>query len=322
MARRTGAFHLLSALWIATAAPDHTAAQPSTATPQPSATAPQPSAAAPSPSEAVQPARKATPQSTARARQAEAERKLGASDVEAVRAGITALRELGGSAAERALITRTQAGLPPALTLAALDALVALKSRQALRTITELAQHRRALVRSHALTALGALERRGARGTQSLLIAALEDDATEVSAAAAQALAHVGTPAALPALFAAYDRGIGAALPTIAELAGRESIEPVLARMPQGKVELVEPVLDRMLERGVLSVADQVKLAQRLTALSTPSARGYLLKWLDRIKVSGAARIKHELFESLKTIDAPPGAPKVEPIVASKEPTR
>jgi hypothetical protein len=82
----------------------------------------------------------------------------------------------------------------------------------------------------------------------------------------------------------------------------------VFARMPQGTVEPVEPVLDRMLESGKLSVADQVGVARKLTELGTPSARRYLLKWLDRIKLQGQARVKTELFQSLKTLDARPAA--------------
>jgi hypothetical protein len=112
----------------------------------------------------------------------------------------------------------------------------------------------------------------------------------------------------LPALFSAYDRGVITALPAIAELAGRESIAPLLARMPQGTVEPVEPLLDRLLEGGKLSVGDQVGLARKLTDLGTPSARRYLLKWLDRIKLQGHARVKTELFQAIKTLDTKPAA--------------
>jgi HEAT repeat protein len=258
----------------------------------------------------------------ARARQAEAVRKLGAADAETVRAGIEALREIGGSTAERELITRAQSGLPPALTLAALDALVALKSRRAVPTMLELAQHRRALVRSHALSALGAIERRGARAAQSQMLSALEDESTEVSTAAAKALVLIGTRSALPALFTAYDRGLAAALATIGELAGRESVETLLERAPAGKIETVEPALNRLLERKALSAVDQVKLAQRLAELGTPSARRYLLEWLDRIKLDGSARVKRELFESLKKLESSQGASRLDPVVATKEAAR
>jgi len=260
-----------------------------------------------------------TARSAALERQTAAVRKLGATDPEAVRAGITALRELGGDAAQRALIARVRAGLPPALVGTALDALVAMRARRALPVIVELVQHRRPLVRSQALAALAALEQRGARATQTLLLAALEDPSPDVRGAAASALGRVGTKTALPALFAAYDRGVTSALPAIAELAGRESIEPLLARMPQGVVEPVEPALDRLLENGKLATADQISLAERLTKLGTPSARRYLLKWLDRIKSSRSqARVKAELFEALKTLNAAPtGAPGPTPAPAA-----
>jgi HEAT repeat protein len=186
----------------------------------------------------------------------------------------------------------------------------------------ELAQHRRALVRSHALPALGAIERRGARAAQSQMLSALEDESTEVSTAAAKALVLIGTRSALPALFAAYDRGLAAALATIGELAGRESVETLLERAPAGKIETVEPALNRLLERKALSAVDQVKLAQRLAELGTPSARRYLLEWLDRIKLDGSARVKRELFESLKKLESSQGASRLDPVVATKEAAR
>lgn len=260
------------------------------------------------PAQAAPSAPPVTSASATKARQAEAVRKLGAADPESVNAGIATLRAIGDQAAQRALIERVRVGLPPAQVVAALDALVAMRARLALPVITELVQHRRPLVRSHALAALGALDKRGARATQAVVLSALEDRSADVSAAAAAALGRIGTPSALPALFAAYDRGVITALPAIADLAGRESIAPLFARMPQGTVERVEPVLDRLLEGGKLSVADQVGMARKLTELGTPSARRYLLKWLDRIKLQGQARVKTELFQSLKTLDAKPAA--------------
>lgn len=288
-------------------------------------------AAAPNTAAASTPPRPISASSAAKARHDEAARKLGSADPESVSAGIAALRELGDQPAQRALIERVQVGLPPAQVVAALDALVAMRAKRALPVITELAQHRRPLVRSHALAAIGALEQRGARAAQAVLLSALEDPSAEVCAAAATALGRAGTPRALPALFSAYDRGVITALPAIAELAGRESVDALLTRMPQGTVEPVEPVLDRLLEGGKLSTADQIALARKLTGLGTPSARRYLLKWLDRIKLQGQARVKSELFQSLKALDAKPGAaapavvapaPAPPPALASKEAKR
>jgi hypothetical protein len=305
--------------WISPAHAEPTAASASAKAPAPAATAATPatpasaakSATPATPASAAKSATPATPASAAKARQAEAVRKLAAAEPESVSAGIAALRAIGDQAAQKALIERVQVGLPPAQVVAALDALVAMRAKRALPVITELVQHRRPLVRSQALAALAAIEQRGARATQTVVLSALEDPSADVCAAAAAALGRIGTPSALPALFAAYDRGVLTALPAIADLAGRESIAPLFARMPQGAVEPVEPVLDRMLEGGKLSVADQVAVARKLTELGTPSARRYLLKWLDRIKLQGQARVKTELFQSLKTLDAKPAAPAV-----------
>ena len=60
-------------------------------------------------------------------------------------------------------------------------------------------------------------------------------------------------------MLSAYDRGVSKAVVAIAELAGRESLESVLARVHNGVLEPVEPVLDRMLERNKLSYTQTVE---------------------------------------------------------------
>lgn len=268
----------------------------------------------------------------ARERYAAATHKLGASDVETVRAGIAALAEIGGPEAERVLIERVEAGLPPALIDPALTALSTLHSRRAFPVLLELMQHRRSLVRARAISAIAAIETRRGGSTQSALIAALDDPAEEVRSAAATGLGTVGSQAVVPALFTAYDRGLAAALPAIAEIAGRESVDALFARMPQGIVAPVEPLLDRMIERGKLTAPEQVKLARKLGATATDSARQYLLKWLERIKLAGNPAVKKELFQALKVLDsrkhvatstvaAAPEQPKAAaaPIIATRE---
>jgi hypothetical protein len=66
----------------------------------------------------------------------------------------------------------------------------------------------------------------------------------------------------------------------------------------------VGPVLDRMLERRALSTGDQVKLVRAMTSSANESARSYLLKWLDRVKLDGHPLVKKELFQALKTLDS------------------
>jgi len=231
--------------------------------------------------------------------------KLSSGDIAAVQSGIDALVEHGGPLAERALTERVAAGLPPSLVEPALQGLVKLNAKRSVPVLVELLEHRRALVRSEALRALAQLDARKPSPLQATFVAALNDSATEVSGAAAEGLGRIGTKAALPALWAAYDRGVMPALGSIAELAGPESVEPLITRAQASGVERLELALDRLLARNALPSAAQVKLVRGMAATKSDGARQYLLKWLERIKLQGHAQVKKELFDALKAINTP-----------------
>jgi len=233
--------------------------------------------------------------------------KLSSGDPAAVQTGIDALVEHGGPTAEKALTERVAAGLPPALIEPALRGLVTLKAKKSVPVLVELLEHRRSFVRSEALLALSQLDTRKPSPLQATFVAALGDPASEVSRAAAEGLGRIGTKAALPALWSAYDKGVTPALASIAELAGVESVEALVTRTQTSGVELLEPVVERMLARNALPSAAQVKLVRAFAATRSDAARQYLLKWLDRIKLQGQAQaqVKKELFDALKAIDTP-----------------
>jgi hypothetical protein len=283
-----------------------------------------------SPPAVVAPAAPATPAANAPkakpAKSAQQERldaalhKLASGDPAAVQSGIDALVEQAGPVAERALIERVSAGLPPNLIEPALKGLVKLKAKRSVPVVMELLGHRRALVRSEALLALSQLDTRKPSPLQATFVAALDDSASEVNRAAAEGLGRIGTKAALPALWAAYDRGVTPALSSIAELAGPESIEALMKRAQASSgLGMLEPVLDRMMARNALPPAAQVKVVRAVAALKSEDGRKYLLKWLDRVKLQGQAQVKKELFDALKTPSGPaPAAPSATQEVAVK----
>jgi HEAT repeat protein len=271
-------------------------AEPASAAP-PAAT---PAAAAPKP-------KAATAKSAEQQRFDAALQKLASADPAAVQVGIDALTEQGGAAAEKALTDRVAAGLPPALIEPALRGLVKLKAKRSVPVVIELLEHRRSFVRSEALLALSQLDTRKPSPLQATFVAALGDPSSEVSRAAAEGLGRIGTKAALPALWSAYDKGVTRALTSIAELAGVESVEALVTRTQANGMELLEPVVDRMLARNALPSGAQVKLVRAMAETRSDGARQYLLKWLDRIKMQGQAQaqVKKELFDALKVLDAP-----------------
>lgn len=277
--------------------------------------------AAPAPAPAAAPATKvkAAPAKSAEQQRFEAAlQKLSSGDPAAVQTGIDALVEHGGPAAEKVLTERVAAGLPPALIEPALRGLVKLKAKRSVPVVIELLEHRRAFVRSEALLALSQLDTRKPSPLQATFVSALGDPSSEVSRAAAEGLGRIGTKAALPALWSAYDKGVTPALASIAELAGAESVEALVTRTQTQGMELLEPVVDRMLARNALPSGGQVKLVRAMAATRSDGARQYLLKWLDRIKMQGQAQaqVKKELFDALKLIDTPAPAPSATQEVA------
>lgn len=282
------------------------------AEPPPAALAPASSPAAGAPN--AKPAAKAAVKPSA-ARSAEKERldaalkKLSAGDPALVQSAIDTLVEQGGAVAERALTERVAAGLPPSLVEPALQALVKLHAKRSVPVLVELLAHRRALVRSEALRALSQLDTRKPSPLQATFVSALDDSASEVKRAAAEGLGRIGTRSALPALWTAYDAGVTPALASIAELAGPESVDAVMARAQAGGLGMLETVLDRMVERKALPNATQVKVVRGLAALKTEDSRQFLLKWLDRVKMQNQTQLKKELFEALKAFNTAPAAP-------------
>ena len=268
-----------------------------------------PTSPPPALSATVAPKAKAAPAKSAEQQRFEAAlQKLSSGDAAAVQVGIDALVEQGGPNAERALTERVAAGLPPSLIEPALHGLVKLKAKRSVPVLIELLEHRRALVRSEALLALSQLDARKPSSLQATFITALDDPASEVSRAAAQGLGRIGTKAALPALWAAYDKGVTPALASIAELAGMESVDALITRAQASGIEPFEPVVDRMLARNALPSAAQVKLVRAVAATKSAGSHQFLLRWLDRIKMHSQAQVKKELFEALKAF-GPPAAP-------------
>lgn len=232
-------------------------------------------------------------------------RQLASSDPAAVRAAIEALEAEGGVAAQRALGARLRAGLPPALTLRAVEALAALKANSATPALSELMQHRRDEVRLRALQALAALAPRGEGLVGGVMIAALEDPALEVRSTAAQVLSAAGQRRAVPALLAAYDRGLVAAVPAIGKLAGPANVEPLLARVNDGVLDPLIPAFDALLLRADFPLQDKVGLIGKMSRIGSPSAQRYLVDVGERLKLSKQPRLEQALSNAVK--QAAPG---------------
>lgn len=262
-------------------------------------------ATVPAQTSALQPAdkRASDPKMTREARasaQRAAEEKLAGSDWGSIRQGLDALAELGGEPAATAIVARVRRGLPPPLTEQAIESLLRIHSVSAGPALLELTLHRRAQIRERAVSALGALKIRSA---QSSLLYALDDSSPTVRAAAAQALGGVGTVRALPALWAAADRGVDHAFEAIGAIAGPKDVNALFERAKGTDIRAIEPALEAILERPNFPLPAKLAILQQIEQLGSPSARTYLVRRLDAWKERGQPRLRQALFDAIKRMD-------------------
>jgi HEAT repeat protein len=283
----------------ATAAPKAApAAAPAAPAATPAATAP----AAASPAAEATPApaaAKPKPVSPAAALRAATQMLASASPSE-VRQGLLALAELSGDGPARALADRLRAGLPPALLGDAIDVAVQLGSPRAIPALTELLQHRRPALRKHAISALAALK---AKTAHSALLAALDDPDGEVRRAALDALAELKVTRALPTMLALVGRGQPGALQAVGKLAGARELSNLIAQAPSGDVTPLKPALQAWLSDANRAPAHQLELIAAMTKVASPSARTYLVEWLDAAKTAANPRVRTALFAAIKQLD-------------------
>lgn len=243
-----------------------------------------------------------------------AEDKLSSGDPTVVRQAIDAAAQLGGEPAAAAICARLRRGLPPQLIEHAIDALVRIGKPTASPVLIELTLHRRPQVRRRAIDALGALQ---VRSAQAVLLYALDDPNAEVREAAVQSLARTGTARALPALFAAAERGMTSALGAVGRIATARDVKAIMQRAKDGDVTRIKPALQVMLERNDFPLQAKVAIVRELALLGSSGARNHLVQWLDAWKTTGDPRLRQALFDAIKRLDQPPATASAKPAPAA-----
>jgi hypothetical protein len=290
------------------AAPPQAAPQPATpAQAPPAATpAPAPPSAAPATTPTAAPAASASaavsaPAAPARpATQREVEQHLSSSDPNAIRQALDDLAKFNNEAAVVAINLRVRRGLWPELTEHAIATLVQMRKASAGPILLELTLHRRPSVRAKAIAALGALN---VRSAQSSLLYALDDPSPEVRDAAVSALGVIGTSRALPALFAAAERGAEHAFEAIGAVATSRDLKTILARAQDGDLSRVKPALRAVLARANFPQQSKIAAIDQISRVGTPSARALLVEQLERSKKDGNARMQKALLDAVARLD-------------------
>jgi HEAT repeat protein len=171
------------------------------------------------------------------------------------------------------LVARIREGLPPDLLEAAVDALAALASPEAAPVLADLATHRRPAIRLRAVRAIAACH---APDAERVLVPRLQDSSADVRAAAAAALADVGTASSADVLFAAFDRDVPGSGAALAHVARDEHVARILGYLERRPFSVMREILAPMLARRDLSNASRLEIVSRVSELASPDARAFL----------------------------------------------
>jgi HEAT repeat protein len=220
---------------------------------------------------------------------------------------LDAAKALGASGASNAvepLLELLGVGTTPARAQAALDALGALATPDALDVLELYAGNRTPEVRRHAVKAMGAIK--DERAVPPLL-AALGDAAPDVRAAAADALAARNGDAAKagPRLLALVKRNDMGAAPALGQLAAPDLV-PQLAEL-QGAVDdnVVATALGEYLKRDDVPDRLRVDVVRTMGRLSGAAATTALIEYLASIPAKDERPSKRE---AQKLVDEKGGA--------------
>jgi len=302
MRRATWAFvaALAAAVRVAAAVPEPAAPRSAPRPPASStSTRTAPAASAASPSVAPVASTRAAPTASV---SSAIVRKLRSSDEGQVRAGIDEVRAAGaaakGGAGAREIAALLERGATLELTCAALDALGDVDAEGWAETLAGYLAHKSAPVRMAAARAIG--RARGDRAASPLRRALADRDA-RVRELAATALAGLKARDAVPDLFIAFERRVGAAAFALGRLCAGAECDRLIGAVGPRPLDDVKAGLDELLARADAGVSDdaKVKAVQRVRAIAGPDANRFLLDVQKRWPKDGAPRVKQAIDQAV-----------------------
>jgi HEAT repeat protein len=187
-----------------------------------------------------------------------------------------------GAAAISTVILR---GVTPRVAAAGLDALSVLAQPIGTHAVLRFLEHRRPMLRRHAIAAAQAIH------TPELVTAVsgrLADSDENVRVDAAAALAEIGTPANTPALFAAFERDLEATNSAssgrllhesgkaIARVGSEQDVQRLLGFLRRAPFRSMADAMRAALARNDLPEAFRVRIVQAVGDLATREVREFL----------------------------------------------
>jgi HEAT repeat protein len=171
---------------------------------------------------------------------------------------------------------RVRSGLPFALLEVAIDTVVLLGDAAAEPLLSELTHHRRPTIR---VRALDALARTGGARTAELATGALGDVESSVRTAAAATLGLLGPKSgAVGALSRAVDRDVAGAAEALGRVARPSDVDALIALLQRQPFERTGAMVEPLLARDDLPLADKLRIVDALAKLGSDDARAELTR--------------------------------------------
>lgn len=225
-----------------------------------------------------------------------------------VRAGFTAIKELGADAAA-AVPTANRVlreGLPVDLSLIAIDALASAGQTSSSSAIRPYLRHRHVELRREAAKAL--IKTKGPEAGAGLR-QALSDGDSMVRGVAATGLGELKASEHIDALFAALDHGVPEAAASIGLLCKPDQCEQFASRTGRVGFDVMTTGFDPILFRDVKEMPDEqkIRVIGRVRELGTGDAHRFLKDVQSRWPADWSERVKKALDLAVQSTQGAPG---------------
>ncbi len=213
--------------------------------------------------------------------------------------GIKRLAELADPTGVEPLVALLKAGQTDKVTEAAIDALGAISSPQAIPILIEYMKHRRAAVRILSINAIADIK------DEQVIEAiknALKDSDAKVRQTAALALGRYGDRSAANILFKAFDRNVVEAAIAIGQIGDMDEMERLCGYLGKSPLSILLPGLSEFLSRETFPEQGKIKIVEKLQELAGPEVKQFLLKFVAGLPADYSGPLKDKMEEAIKSI--------------------
>ena len=212
-----------------------------------------------------------------------------------------------GAPAVPAIVDLLEKGLPPPLTVAAIETLGDTESEGASEALSSYAHHRTPSIRRAAVTALA--RTRGAAAVKALR-AALSDPDPAVRGLSATGLGSMKAKDAVADLFVALDHKVAEAAASIGQLCAGNECDRLASKLGSVPFDVVTGGLDQVLFRPAADVSDdlKVKIVGRVREIGTGEANKFLRDVQTKWPKTWSTRVKQSIDQAVLATAASPGS--------------